>query len=127
LKSERDAKIQELQDHFYRIKAKLEVAAKLKVAEFWTFAVNVDTHLLAAFECLNSVPDAALTTVAHRYRDDPRRGAQPPASVHGLQVEAYEDCCHQRGYCWVTKARIDQIYRFTVGSPNILYASALLK
>ena len=64
----------------YRTKAKLEVAAKLKVAEFWTLAVNVDTHLLAACECLNGVPEAALTFVAHRYRDDPRRGAQPPAS-----------------------------------------------
>jgi hypothetical protein len=52
----------------------------MKVAEFWTLAVNVDTHLLAAFECLNGVPEAALSTVAHRFRDDPRRGAQPPAS-----------------------------------------------
>jgi hypothetical protein len=77
LKSERDAEIESLQDKFYRIKAKLEVAAAHQNAEFWTFAANVNTHLLAAFESLNGVPDAARTVVAHRYRDDPKRRQRP--------------------------------------------------
>ena len=80
LKSERDAKIQELQDKFYRIKAKLEVAASRQVAEFWTHASNVDGHLLAAFESLSGVPEAARSVVAHRYRDDPKRSARPSVS-----------------------------------------------
>ena len=77
MKSERDAEIESLQDKFYRIKAKLEVAAAHQNAEFWTFAANVNTHLLAAFESLNGVPDAARTVVAHRYRDDPKRRQRP--------------------------------------------------
>jgi hypothetical protein len=80
LKSERFAKIQEIQDHFYRIKAKLEVAAIHQTAEFWTYAADVDGHLLDAFRSCNGVPDAATTVVANRYRDDPRRGSRPPSS-----------------------------------------------
>ena len=79
LKSERDAEIESLQDKFYRIKAKLEVAAAHQNAEFWTLAANVNTHLLAAFESLNIVPDAARTVVAHRYFDDPQRRQRPKA------------------------------------------------
>ena len=80
LKSERDAKIQTLQDHFYRIKAKLEIAASHQVAEFWMLAEGVDGHLHKAFEGLNGVPELGQSVVAHRYRDDamrrqPARGA----------------------------------------------------
>jgi hypothetical protein len=64
LKSEREAEIQSLQDKFYRSKTKLEVSAAHQNAEFWTFAANVNTHLLAAFESLNSEPYAARTVVA---------------------------------------------------------------
>ena len=35
-------------------------------------------HLLAAFQELSDVQDIADTTVAHRYRDDPKRQQRPP-------------------------------------------------
>ena len=89
LKTERDAKIQLLQDHFYRIKAKLEVAASRRVAEFWTLAETVDGFFLKAFESLNGVPEVALSVVAHRYRDDPnRRAPQAPAAGGGQPKRA---------------------------------------
>jgi hypothetical protein len=56
------------------------IAAAHQAAQFWTHAANVATYSLAAFECLNGVPDAARTVVAHRYRDDRRRAAQAPVS-----------------------------------------------
>ena len=38
---------------------------------------KVDAHLLQAFQELGDVEDVADTTVAHRHRDDPKRGQRP--------------------------------------------------
>ena len=42
---------------------------------------RVDAHLLQAFQELGDVEDVAHTTVAHRYRDDPKRRTTPPTRV----------------------------------------------
>lgn len=80
LKEKRDARMQQIQDHFYRVKAKLE---SCKTADFWEKADDVDGHILNAFTGLGGVADVAQTVVAHRHRDDPQRhkrratGGQP--------------------------------------------------
>ena len=43
-------------------------------------ASSVDGHLLAAFESLSGVTEAARSVVANRYRDDPKRAARPSVS-----------------------------------------------
>jgi hypothetical protein len=74
-KESREAEITKLQDHFYRVKSKLR---SCKREEFSQRAARVDGHLLAAFQELSDVQDIADTTVAHRYRDDPKRQQRPP-------------------------------------------------
>jgi hypothetical protein len=73
-KQSRDAEITKIQEHFYRVKAKL---MSCKREEFFDRAARVDAHMLAAFQELGDVQDIADTTVAHRNRDDPRRGQRP--------------------------------------------------
>jgi len=73
-KESREAEITKLQDHFYRVKSKLR---SCKREEFSQRAARVDGHLLAAFQELSDVQDIADTTVAHRYRDDPKRQQRP--------------------------------------------------
>ena len=80
LKAKREARMKEIQDHFYRVKAKLD---SCKMADFWGKADNVDGHILDAFRELGGVADVAQTVVAGRYRDDPKRHKRP-ANV-GLQ------------------------------------------
>jgi hypothetical protein len=70
LKARREAKMKEIQDHYYRVKAKLE---SCKMADFWHKADRVDGHILNAFRELGDVPDVAKTVVANRYPDDPKR------------------------------------------------------
>jgi hypothetical protein len=67
----RDAELTKIQDHFYRVKAKLQSCGK---EEFFERAGKVDAHILAALQELSDVQDAAQSTVANRYRDDPKRG-----------------------------------------------------
>ena len=74
LKAKRDARMKEIQDHFYRVKAKLE---SCKMADFWEKADEVDGDILTAFRRLGGVPDVAQTAVAHRYSSDPRRHKRP--------------------------------------------------
>jgi hypothetical protein len=71
----RDAELQKIQDHYYRVKAKLLSCDK---EEFFERARKVDTHILAAFQEVNDVQDAPQSTVAHRYRDDPKRRQRAP-------------------------------------------------
>ena len=66
--------MKEIQDHFYRVKAKLE---SCKMADFWEKADEVDGDILTAFRRLGGVPDVAQTAVAHRYSSDPRRHKRP--------------------------------------------------
>ena len=70
LKAKRAARMQEIQDHYYRLKAKLD---SCKMADFWEKADEVDRHILTAFRGLGGVADVAQTVVAGRYRDDPKR------------------------------------------------------
>jgi hypothetical protein len=77
-KESREAEITKLQDHFYRVKSKLR---SCKREEFSQRAARVDGHLLAAFQELSDVQDIADTTVAHRYRDDPKRQQRPPPKL----------------------------------------------
>ena len=84
----RDAELQKIQDHYYRVKAKLLSCDK---EEFFERARKVDTHILAAFQEVNDVQDAPQSTVAHRYRDDPKRRQRAPTlppSNGRLQEEA---------------------------------------
>jgi hypothetical protein len=81
-----------LQDHYYRVRSKL---LSCKKEEFHERAAKVDAHLLAAFRELGDVQEIADTTVAHRYRDDPKRRAPTPtkrtrtkARVESAPVEA---------------------------------------
>ena len=81
----RNAKMTEIQDHFYRLKAKLACSAALckdskDKEDFFERAEKVDNHILAAFQDLSDVPDLPQSTVANRYRDDAKRGqrSQPP-------------------------------------------------
>ena len=76
LKEKRGARMTEIQDHFYRVKAKLD---SCKDAEFWARAEKVDGHILVAFQELGCVPDVPQSTVAHRYHSDAKRGRQPQA------------------------------------------------
>jgi ferric-dicitrate binding protein FerR (iron transport regulator) len=71
----RDAELQKIQDHYYRVKSKLLSCDK---EEFFERARKVDTHILAAFQEVNDVQDAPQSTVAHRYRDDPKRRQRAP-------------------------------------------------
>jgi hypothetical protein len=80
LKAKCDARMKEIQDHFYRVKAKLE---SCKMADFWAKADEVDGDILTAFRRLGGVPDVAQTAVAHRYPSDPRRHKRPAGE--GLQ------------------------------------------
>ena len=78
----RDAKLTEIQDHFYRLKAKLASSAALckdskDKEDFFERAEKVDSHILAAFQELNDVPDLPQSTVANRFRSDPKRGQRP--------------------------------------------------
>jgi hypothetical protein len=66
----RDAELTKIQDHFYRVKAKLLSCDK---EQFLERAQMVDRHILTAFQELEDVQDRAQSTVAHRYPDDPRR------------------------------------------------------
>jgi hypothetical protein len=75
----------EIQDHCYRLKAKLASSAALckdskDKEDFFERAEKVDSHILAAFQELSDVPDLPQSTVANRYRDDAKRGqrSQPP-------------------------------------------------
>ena len=74
-KQHRDAEMTKLQDHYYRVRSKL---LSCKREEFFDRVARVDAHLLAAFQELGDVEDIADTTVAHRYRDDPKRKAPTP-------------------------------------------------
>jgi hypothetical protein len=74
-KQHRDAEMTKLQDHYYRVRSKL---LSCKREEFPERVARVDAHLLAAFRELGDVEDIADTTVAHRYRDDPKRRAPTP-------------------------------------------------
>jgi hypothetical protein len=74
LKAKREARMKEIQDHYYRLKAKLE---SCKTAAFWEKADEVDGHLLEAFRELGGVADVAQTVIARRYRDDPQRRKRP--------------------------------------------------
>jgi hypothetical protein len=74
----RDAKLAEIQDHFYRLKAKLASSSALckdqkDKEDFFERAEKVDSHILAAFQELSDVPDVPQSTVALRYRDDAKR------------------------------------------------------
>ena len=78
----RDAKLIEIQDHFYRLKAKLASSSALckdskEKEEFFERAEKVDSHILAAFQELTDVPDLPQSTVPNRYRSDPKRGQRP--------------------------------------------------
>ena len=73
-KETRDAEVTKIQDHFYRVKAKLLSCEK---EEFFERAPKVDAHILAAFRELEDVPDRAQSTVANRYPDDPKRRQRP--------------------------------------------------
>ena len=73
-KETRDAEVTKIQDHFYRVKAKLLSCDK---EEFFERAPKVDAHILAAFRELEDVQDMPQSTVAHRYRDDPKRRQRP--------------------------------------------------
>ena len=66
----RDAELTKIQDHYYRVKAKLLSCDK---EEFFERARNVDAHILKAFQELSDIQDVAQSTVANRYRDDPKR------------------------------------------------------
>jgi len=83
-KQSRDAEITKIQDHWHRVKAKL---MSCKREEFSDKAARVDAHMLAAFQELGDVQDIADSTVAHRNRDDPRRGQRrktPPPKRAGI-------------------------------------------
>ena len=73
-KETRDAEVTKIQDHFYRVKAKLLSCDK---EEFFERAPKVDAHILAAFRELEDVQDMPQSTVAHRYHDDPKRRQRP--------------------------------------------------
>ena len=77
-KQHRDSEMTKLQDHYYRVRSKL---LSCKREEFPERVARVDAHLLAAFQELGDVEDIADTTVAHRYRDDRRRGQRPQNSL----------------------------------------------
>jgi hypothetical protein len=72
LKLRREARMKQIQEHFYRVKAKLD---SCKMADFWQKADDVDGHILDAWKGLGGVPDVAKTVVASRYKDDPKRGS----------------------------------------------------
>ena len=74
-KQQRDAEMTKLQDHYYRVRSKL---LSCKKEEFLERAARVDAHLLAAFQELGDVQEIADTTVAHRYRGDPKRRTPTP-------------------------------------------------
>ena len=59
----------------YRVKAKLLCCDK---EEFFERAPKVDAYILAAFQEVSDVQDAPQSTVAHRYRDDPKRRQRAP-------------------------------------------------
>jgi hypothetical protein len=90
----RDAELTKIQDHYYRVKAKLLSCDK---EEFFERARKVDAHILTAFQELSDIQDVAQSTVANRYRDDPKRRqrakapplrpAVPPPSNARLQQE----------------------------------------
>jgi len=73
-KQMRDAELTKIQDHFYRVKAKL---LSCDEEEFLERAQKVDRHILTAFQELEDVQDKAQSTVAHRYREDPKRRQRP--------------------------------------------------
>jgi hypothetical protein len=93
LKSRREARMKEVQDHFYRIKAKLE---SCKMADFWEKADGVDGHLL-------NVPK---TAVANRYREDPHRGAKRrkarPTAAAGGSLTPHPVTSHPENTSYVT-------------------------
>ena len=70
----RDAELTKIQDHFYRVKAKLLSCDK---EQFLERAQMVDRHILTAFQELEDVQDRAQSTVANRYPDDPKRRQRP--------------------------------------------------
>jgi hypothetical protein len=70
----REVELTKIQDHFYRVKAKLLSCDK---EQFLERAQMVDRHILAAFQELEDVPDRAQSTVANRYTDDPKRRQRP--------------------------------------------------
>jgi hypothetical protein len=74
-KQRRDAEMTKLQEHYYRVRSKLLSCNR---EEFLERAATVDAHLLAAFQELGDVEDIADTTVAHRYRGDPKRRTPTP-------------------------------------------------
>ncbi len=63
-----------IQEHYYRVRSKL---LSCKKEEFPDRAARVDGHLLAAFQELGDVEDVPQSTVANRYRDDPKRCQRP--------------------------------------------------
>jgi hypothetical protein len=77
-KQYRDAEMTKLQDHYYRVRSKLLSCTR---EDFPERVARVDAHLLQAFQELGDVEDVAHTTVAHRYRDDPKRRTTPPKRV----------------------------------------------
>ena len=74
-KQYRDTEMTKLQEHYFRVRSKL---LSCKREEFSERAARVDAHLLAAFQELGDVEDFADTTVAHRYRGDPKRRTPTP-------------------------------------------------
>jgi hypothetical protein len=93
-----EVELTKIQDHYYRVKAKLLSCEK---EEFFERARKVDAHILEAFQELSDVQDVPQSTVANRYRDDPKRGqraknpplrpAAPPP--HKRQAAAGGGCC----------------------------------
>ena len=67
------ARVQSLQDHWNRVRAKL---LSDKSAGRWEHAVTVDEDLKHSFQSMGGVPDVAFTTVAMRQRGDDRRGTK---------------------------------------------------
>ena len=73
-KQQRDNEMTKLQEHYFRVRSKL---LSCKREDFFERVARVDTHIVAAFRELDDVEDVADTTVAHRYRDDPKRAQRP--------------------------------------------------
>ena len=73
-KQQRDNEMTKLQEHYFRVRSKL---LSCKREDFFERVARVDTHIVAAFRELDDVEDVADSTVAHRYRDDPKRAQRP--------------------------------------------------
>ena len=89
----RDAKLTQIQDHFYRLKSKMASSSALckdskDKEDFFERAAKVDGHILAAFQEFSDVPDLPQRMVANGYRGDRKRGqrAQTPQKNAQQQV-----------------------------------------